>query len=251
MKELYNYLDKRLSIRTIDKNNLLTQEDLNIINDYLPKIKSLDENIKLEYELVKNNKTNSKIGEYNLLIYCDNKINNPSDLTYLVNVGYMIEQLDLYLFSKNIGCCWLGLPKPKQELKKDNYVIMLGLSKIKEDNLRKDINDFKRKKINEVWDGQFNNDVMNKTILAPSACNSQSWKVKVKDNKLLVFRDPLIKTIIPRSFRKYFNSIDLGIFLCFLEIALEQHNICFAKEIKVENECNDDNLIPIATYCIK
>ena len=34
----------------------------------------------------------------------------------------MFEQLDLYLSSINIGCCWLGLPKPKGDLKDNEYV---------------------------------------------------------------------------------------------------------------------------------
>ena len=47
MKELYKYLDKRKSIRTIDKNNLLTKDDLLKINNYLNNVKPLFDEYKI------------------------------------------------------------------------------------------------------------------------------------------------------------------------------------------------------------
>lgn len=245
MEKLYNYLDKRKSIRTIDKNNLLTCEDLTKIKNYLKILKPLFEEYQIRTELVENDKTNSKIGEYNLLIYSTKPESKNSN--YLLNVGYMFEQLDLYLYSINIGCCWLGLPKPKNEFKDDEYVIMLGLSKITENDLRNDIKEFKRKSKEETWNGDFNLDVIEKSNLAPSACNSQSWKVKVENNTLYIYRDKFIKTIIPRGFRRFFNSIDLGIYLCFLEIALLKNNYKFNRTI-INDEFDSNDLILIARY---
>ena len=245
MKKLYTYLDKRKSIRTVEKNNSLTNEDIQNINYYLKQLKPLFNECRIRTELVKNNKTNSKIGEYNLLIYSTKPESKNSN--YLLNIGYMFEQLDLYLFSINIGCCWLGLPKPKGELKDNEYVIMIGLAKIKEDDLRKDLSDFKRKPNEETWVGEFNKDVIEKSCLAPSACNSQSWKVKAENNTLYVYRDKNIKTIIPRGFRRFFNSIDLGIYLCFLEIALLKNNYKFNRTI-INDEFDNNDLILIARY---
>ena len=245
MKELYKYLDKRKSIRNIDENNLLTEEDLLKIKKYLENLKPLFNEYKVKTELVKNDKTNSKIGEYNLLIYSTKPKSKNSN--FLLNIGYMFEQLDLYLFSINIGCCWLGLPKPKGDYKNEEYVIMLGLSKITENELRNNINQFKRKPKDETWIGEFNLDVIEKSNLAPSACNSQSWKVKVENNTLYIYRDKFIKTIIPRGFRRFFNSIDLGIYLCFLEIALLNNNYKFNRTI-INDEFDTNDLILIARY---
>ncbi len=247
MKTLYNYLDKRLSVRKIDKENLLTQDDLNDILSYLDELVPLFPNIDVSYKLVQSKETTSKIGEYQLLIYSSKP--NTKNSNYLLNIGYMLEQLDLYLFSKNIGSCWLGLPKPKTDYKNDNYVIMIGLTKINHNILRKDNKDFNRKQVKDIWMGTFDKDVMNKSILAPSACNSQSWKVKVVANTLEVYRDKNIKTIIPRGFRKFFNSIDLGIFLCFLEISMMHNEINFTKEI-INDENDPNDLILIAKYFI-
>ena len=245
MVNLYNYLDKRKSIRTVDKNNHLTDEDFMKIYLYLNQLKPLFDEYKIRTEIVKNDETNSKIGEYNLLIYSTKPESKNSN--YLLNIGYMFEQLDLYLYSINIGCCWLGLPKPKGDLKDSEYVIMLGLSKIKEEDLRKDLSEFKRKNINETWSGVFNQDVIEKSSLAPSACNSQSWNVLVENNVLYVYRDKNVKTIIPRGFRRFFNSIDLGIYLCFLEIALFKNNFKFNRTI-INDEFDKNDLILIARY---
>lgn len=247
MKKLYNYLDKRLSIRKVNPNNLLTKDDLNKIISYLNYLQPLFKDLDVSFELVDKDKTNSKIGEYQLLIYSNKYDDN--DLNYLLNIGYMVEQLDLYLFSLNIGCCWLGLPKPKKEFKNKQYVIMLGITKISEIDLRNDISLFKRKNIDEIWEGSFNEDVMNKSILAPSACNSQSWKVKVENNILYVYRDRNVKTIIPKGFRNFFNTIDLGIFMCFLEITMIYNDIKFERII---NNTIDpkNNFVLVAQYNI-
>lgn len=245
MKDLYKYLDKRKSIRTIDKTNLLTKEDLKKVQEYLKELKALFNEYEIRTELVNNDYTSSKIGEYNLLIYSTKP--ETKNTNYLLNIGYMFEQLDLFLFSINIGCCWLGLPKPKGDLNNDKYVIMLGLSKIKENDLRTSTDEFKRKQKEEIWSGNFNKDVIEKSSLAPSACNSQSWKVKVENKTLYVYRDKNIKTIIPRGFKRFFNSIDLGIYLCFLEVALKNNNYKFNRTI-INDEFDKNNLILIARY---
>lgn len=61
--------------------------------------------IKIKYKIVPREKTTSKRGEHCLLIYSEEKEH------YLLNIGYMFEQLDLYLASKNIGVCWYGMGK--------------------------------------------------------------------------------------------------------------------------------------------
>ncbi len=247
MKELYKYLDKRKSIRKIDKDNLLNENDLKQIKKFINDLVPLFDEFNVRCELVKSDQTTSKIGEYNLLIYSTKP--NSKNTNHLLNIGYMFEQLDLKLASINIGCCWLGLPKPKSNYKNDEYIIMLGFSKIKEDDLRKSKDEFNRKKLSDIWEGSFDEDVIYKASLAPSACNSQSWKVKVDNNILLVYRDKNIKTIIPRSFRSFFNTIDLGIYLCFLEISLLMNNIRFEREI-INDETDKESLILIARYKI-
>lgn len=247
MKELYSMLSKRVSIRKSRIDNPFKTDDYDniktLIDSRMKEIKKLyDYNFK--YELVDIKETNSKIGEFAICIYSE----KFSDNLYLINIGYIFEQLELYLESIDIGVCWLGIPRPK---KKDidglPHAIMLGLTKINSDMLRKDENDFKRK--DYLWEGEFNNDVIIKSMLAPSSCNSQPWNVKYENNIISVYRNKKVKTIIPRSFLSYYNNIDMGIYLCFLEVALEYNNYKYDRKLMYEE--TDNSFIKIAEYKIK
>lgn len=55
---------------------------------------------------------------------------------------------------------------------------------------------------------------------------------------------------MPKDMVIYYNQIDIGIFLCFLELCLEKNNISYIKELYVEdNNENENNLVAI--YQIK
>ena len=55
---------------------------------------------------------------------------------------------------------------------------------------------------------------------------------------------------MPKDRVIYYNQIDIGIFLCFLELCLEHNNISYTKKIYIEeNHENENNLL--ADYIIK
>ncbi|WP_371723380.1 nitroreductase family protein [Isachenkonia alkalipeptolytica] len=67
---------------------------------------------------------------------------------YLLNAGYILQQLDLYLSKEGIGTLWLGLGKPQESLKAKNgllYVITLAVGKAKKKLQRKSSAECKRK----------------------------------------------------------------------------------------------------------
>ena len=101
---------------------------------------------------------------------------------YLQNVGYLGEQLDLYLVSKNIGTLWFGIGKAEeQQLDGLDFVIMIAIAKIdSEDKFRKDMFRSKRKELSEIWYGDNYLDIANIVRFAPSACNTQPWIVETK-----------------------------------------------------------------------
>ena len=243
MVNLYSMLSKRRSIRKNVDGLKLTDEDLQIVKNAINSAKRLyDYNLK--WKIVKVEETNSKIGEYEVCIYSEKDDNNK----YLVNIGYIFEQVDLFLEANNIGVCWLGIPRPKKkELDGLPFAIMIGLTKITSDCLRNSISEFKRK--DYLWEGEFNKDVIEKSMLAPSACNSQCWNVVFKENVITVFRNKKVKTIIPRSFISFYNNIDMGIYLCFLEVAMLYNKYNFERKLYSEN--TDDTFIKIAEYVLK
>ncbi|MEA4816665.1 MAG: nitroreductase family protein [Lachnospiraceae bacterium] len=244
MKELYDTIFKRKSMRKFDDTLSLTEEDLKKIKCQAEKIVPLDAGIKVKIELVNKSETTVKRGEYCFLFYSEKKSG------YLLNAGYMLEQMDLFLASRDIGVCWYGLAKPKKSsLCGLDYVIMIAFGKSCSKDFRKSISEFRRKAIEEIWDGDFDSEVKKAVRLAPSACNTQPWRVKSKDKEIKVFRDTKIKSFIPKSMLAYYNPIDMGIFLCYMEIVLLSKNYRFERVLADEGNKGDD-LIEIAVYNI-
>jgi nitroreductase len=54
-----------------------------------------------------------------LLLFSENK---PG---YLLNTGFIFEQIDLFLSSSGIGSCWLGLTNPKKAVLKHRHLNLL------------------------------------------------------------------------------------------------------------------------------
>ena len=109
---------------------------------------------------------------------------------YLQSIGYLGEQLDLYLVSKNIGTLWFGIGKVEEnKLDGLDFVIMIAIAKVdNEDKFRKDMFKSKRKELSEIWKGDSYLDIANIVRFAPSACSTQPWKVESLDNELKVYR---------------------------------------------------------------
>jgi len=105
---------------------------------------------------------------------------------------------------------------------------------------RKDMFSAKRKELSEVWKGEYLKEVGNIARFAPSACNSQPWIVEANENELTVSRikDLSKRGIMPPNMMKFFNQIDIGIFLLFLEVCLEHNNISFERTVFEETDHN-------------
>lgn len=55
---------------------------------------------------------------------------------------------------------------------------------------------------------------------------------------------------MPKDMVIYYNQIDIGIFLCFLELCLEQNNINYNRILYVEENHNDEyNLLAKYNIC--
>lgn len=184
--------------------------------------------------------------EYSILIYSEKKPN------YLMNAGYIGEQLDLYLVKNNIGTLWYGIGKPDERSYEGlDYVIMFAVHKVSDESLyRKDMFKAKRKSLESIWEGDTLG-IADIARYAPSACNSQPWKVKNEDGALTVFRDTKEARIgiMPPKMAKYFNRIDIGIFLCILEICMAEKGVTADRELFMDETDFGNSLV--AKYRLK
>jgi len=170
--------------------------------------------------------------EYCILIYSEKKDN------YLMNAGYMGQQLDLYLVHHNIGSLWFGIGKPDMATYEGlDYVIMIAIHKVNNQELyRKDMFKAKRKLLDEIWTG----DTLGIGEIArfsPSTCNTQPWSVKNENGTISVsrYKHPGKRGIMPAKAVSYYNRIDIGIFLCILELCMTHNDIQFERTLFIDD----------------
>ena len=233
---LYDMIFKRKSFHLFRNigDEKITDEEIKDIEKYFIRITPLVKDIKVKMKIIKDGATCMRGQEYCILFYSEKKEN------YLQNIGYIGEQLDLYLVSKNIGTLWFGIGKAKEkQMDGLDYVIMIAIAKVdSEEKFRKDMYKSKRKEIPEIWENDNYMEIANIVRFAPSACNTQPWLVESSENELKVYRyrKEGKRGIMPKNMVKYFNQIDIGIFLCFLELCLNKNNIKFEKEVFIEKD---------------
>jgi len=232
MKELYPMIFKRKSVRKFHEDLRISQEDITLIQNRISQLEPLVEGIRVETKIVPVSSTTCRIGEYCILIFSEQKEN------WLQNVGYMFEQLDLYLASINIGTCWYGMGKTSEKAEENGlkYAIMLAIGKSKDEDFRTSFEGVSRMSAAELWKGEPIADMSEIIRFAPSACNSQPWRIEHRENRLVVSRASKLQTKIPKAILNYFNTIDLGIFLCFVDVVLSQKGISFERSVKPKAE---------------
>ena len=247
--DLYNMMFKRKSFHLFRNigNEHITDEELKDIEKSFKSFKPLVDDIKVKMKIVKDSTTCRRGQEYCVLLYSEKKDN------YLQNIGYIGEQLDLYLVSKNIGTLWFGIGKVEEkQLDGLDYVIMIAIAKVdSETKFRKDMYKSKRKELSEIWNGDYYLDIANIVRFAPSACNTQPWVIESDEKEIKVYRYKKTgkRGIMPVDKVIYYNQIDIGIFLCFIELCLNQKNIKYNRILHVEESIeNERNLT--ATYKI-
>jgi len=96
---------------------------------------------------------------------------------HLENIGFLFQQMDLYLQTLGLGVCWLGMgrmnPKTTTQVEGMKFVIMLAFGYPKGDQLRHDLKEFKRRAMEQITDKT--DPRLEPARLAPSAVNSQPW----------------------------------------------------------------------------
>jgi nitroreductase len=218
--ELYNAIYKRKSIRKYDMTPLKDQviED---IRAYTEKLKPLDESIAYTIEFIGADDVKFlmpvKLAPHYICIYSEKKEG------YLMNAGYLLQQVDLYLSANGIGSLWFGMAKPSKEIHrfKDGleFVILLAFGKADEQLHRENTSEFNRKGIKEITSINGSEQLLEPVRLAPSATNSQPWFFSGNTQEIIVSRKKL--NFIKDKFLGNFNQVDIGISLYHLWLSLK------------------------------
>lgn len=201
-------LENQIFIRKSCRNYLDDEIDMDLIEDAISKARPLNDGINYYYEILTDDEVNLRTrwrAPYYLALYSEKKDN------YLENIGFVFQQVSLFMQSIGIGSCWVGLGSIK--VKNPDFVILIAFGK--SDRMTRDRADFKRKKLSQISD--FEDERLIPAQLAPSAVNSQPWYFRHDDDGFDVFQAN--QNIIKRQFLKKWNPIDVGIALAHLYVA--------------------------------
>lgn len=131
---------------------------------------------------------------------------------YLENVGFLFQQVDLYLQSMGLGVCWLGLGRMKgvPEPEGMKFVILLAFGIPAADPLRSGKEDFRRKSPEQIADRP--DAALEPARFAPSAINGQPWFYVHEGDRIHSYT-------LSKSRVKWMARIDAGIALAHLYVA--------------------------------
>lgn len=137
----------------------------------------------------------------------------------LMNVGFMYQQLDLFLQSRGLGSCWVGLGTPVDTIHKPpegmKLAVMMAFGHPADVPERSVEMDFKRRKMADISDVP--DDRLEAARLAPSATNSQPWAFLHEGDTIHVYREKL--SLIKIRTHGRMNLIDMGIMLAHLFVS--------------------------------
>lgn len=207
---------KRRSVRKY-VNEPLGSDTLNEIRQFIDNAEVLNPDIGWSYDIVgpDNVRRLQRFkAPHNLLIFSQTKAN------YLQNIGFIFQQVDLYLQSRGIGSCWIGAGSPKNYENPNadhEFVIMMIFGK-PQGELYRESTEFKRKIICEISDER--DSKLIPAQLAPSAANTQTWYFTHNDDGTYnIYRNK--RRIDLNKRMENWNRIDMGIALAHMYVANE------------------------------
>lgn len=217
--QLYEAIFSRRSIRNYNMTPL-SAEILTKLKEYASSIKPLDKSIRFELVYLGTNDVKNILpvkAPHYICLYSEKKDN------YLMNAGFLLQQIDLYLSVNNLASCWLGMAKPSKEVPqlKDGkeFVIMLAFGNSSEPIHRKDTTQFKRKSLSDISSVNSADELLEPVRLAPSASNTQPWFFSGNSEAITVSREKL--NLLKAPLYGKFNQVDIGIALCHLWLSLD------------------------------
>ena len=217
---------KRMSIRKYDMKGLSKEELADIIK-YANNVEPLIKDSKIRVDLIGPDDVKSimpwKAPHY-LAIYAED-----NDMSK-VNVGFIYEQVVLYLTSLGLGTCWAESVSPKDKNESDGLKWMIVVAFGKEENdkpWRENLNQIRRKPVNEVSDKE--DERLKEALAAPSAMNNQPWYYTHVDDKIRVY---CAKQNMLKKWMSSMNKFDVGISISHIKVMNKDFKFEVEKDVK-------------------
>lgn len=246
--ELYDAIIYRKSTREYSAESI-GNELLQTVRDIIDNAERLNNNIEMKIHLIEDG---HKIhGLLPGIIGGYGRIRAPHYLIvtseekegYLKNIGYTLQGVVLRLTTINLATCWLGgsiknnplentIAIPEGQL--PQLMIAFGHPAKGKSPFRKNPSDAKRKDLSKITEGTMDviwSSIASAIRLAPSAVNTQPWRLVFDKGKVHVY-SALPGNLILRHFIESLNLVDAGIALCHAMVAARHfsRNIRFTKD---------------------
>lgn len=165
-----------------------------------------------------------------------------ADEGYLLNAGYIMEELSLYLASKGIGSCYQGNMRIIENDDDGLCEVMVMAAGYPRHYLYREEGSAKRNSFSKLC--AFKEEpskelmlILKAAALAPSSFNSQPWRFVVYANRVHIF---VQKTVFPSVAMEKLHMIDMGIVL--------NHMMVTAEELWVEAELSRVENISVQSF---
>jgi nitroreductase len=218
-EELYRTIFRRKSIRKYDMTPLPAAM-LTDLQEFARHVRTLDTTIRYEYVYLGTDEVKNMLpikAPHYICLYSEKKDG------YLMNAGFLLQQIDLYLSAKGIGSCWLGMAKPSKQVTEPKgdleFIIMIAFGGTGELVHRTDTSVFIRRSISAISQIDGAGELLEPVRLAPSASNSQPWFFSGSPEEIDVSREK--PGFLKAPLYERMNQIDIGIALCHLWLSLE------------------------------
>lgn len=216
--------------RKSNRHFVMDQVEWEVLDDILQfanELPQLFDGIAIEFKLVSNiEKKQGFHGPFSVKAPYYICISSEKKDNYLLNAGYMMQQLSLYLTAKGLGSCYVGLANPGRGLKstmKYEYIIALAFGETVKPLYR---NSLEAKRLPEkdtvVYKEDVNADIrqiITAARLAPSGINNQPWRFVVYKNRIHIFTR---KNVMLYKMMDTNNMIDIGVMMAHLLTAAEE-----------------------------
>ncbi|MDI6643593.1 MAG: nitroreductase family protein [Methanobacteriaceae archaeon] len=219
-REFYNTIFKRKSVRSY-VNEPLSGEKIDEIKSFARSLKPLYPDIQTELKIISGEDVKSLIPQKKAPHYI--AVFSENQEGYLTNIGFMLQQMDLYLSANGIGSCWQGIPKPSKEVLKTSrleFVILIAFGNPKEE-LHRRISQFKRNSLTDITDMEGMDELLEPVRIAPSATNSQPWYFTGNNGLIHCYCKKL--NFLKAKLLAKWNKIDMGIAIYHLTVSARHH----------------------------
>jgi len=171
---IYQAIFKRKSVRKFAPSPL-DQNTLDRIISQIPSLVPMVKGIRTEIKLMTSEEVRGMFkvdAPHFLAIFSEQKEG------FLLNAGFIMQQMDLFLSANGIGSCWQGGPKPTRgarEFSGLKFVVLLAFGRPQEALHRESLSEFKRRALSDITDIKGKDDLLEPARLAPSGMNNQPW----------------------------------------------------------------------------